>query len=102
MHERQGGIKLFLQTVATLMDEPKQLHCVSSFAWKMEMEIHEVEEANGIIYACWRKKIGSNKVASKIFDYLDPPTCLQNILAALIQQMNKQIRGLIQKIRLLC
>ena len=92
LHKRHGGVKLFVQTACIMLEEPSQLHNVSNFAWNMEEEIHEVQEDKILISTCWRKKIGSNRIASKIFDYLEPPTRLQKIDAYLDQYLNKQFR----------
>ena len=92
LHERQGGVKLFVEAACIILEEPKQLHNVSHFAWKMEEEIHQVQEDKSLISTCWRKKIGSNKTASRVFEYLEPPTRLQKIIASLDQHLNKQFR----------
>jgi len=70
LHSSSGCVRLLCFTVFTIVRDPHQLHKFSSFLWEMEEILHSTRTN---IFTCLRCKIGSDQIASKLFDNLDPP-----------------------------
>jgi len=70
LHSSPGYIRLLCFTVFIFVKDPSQLHRFSSFLWNMEEILHESRKN---IFVCLRCKLGSDEIASKVFDNLDQP-----------------------------
>ena len=70
LHSTPGYIRLLCFTVFTFLRDPHQLHRFSSFLWEMEEILHK---RGTNIYLCLRSKLGSDEIASKMFDDMDQP-----------------------------
>ena len=60
----------YFASVFTFLRDPHQLHRFSSFVWEMEENLHQ-RRTN--IFLCLRCKLGSDEIASKMFDNMDEP-----------------------------
>ena len=77
LHGMSGGIKMFLHVTMAIIDQPFILHQVAVFVLEMELNLHR-SNTMGPVVACWRRELGSDRVAFKIFDHISKPGCLKS------------------------
>ena len=70
LHSSTGYIRLLCFTVFTFVKYPYQWHRFSSFLWKNEEILHKNKTDS---FLCLRSKLGSDEIASRVFDNQDPP-----------------------------
>ena len=70
LHSSPGHVRLLCFTVFTFVKDPLQCHRFSSFLYEMEERLHTNKNN---IFICFRRKLGSDKIAKKFFDNLVQP-----------------------------